>query len=157
MCICVIYFSSIFTDGNRYELILEVYAIGGTVGVDTPVSTRTIEVRTETPSIAPTLERMYWASQLTNVAADFVTVAENSQTGLTGDITFPTFSAPPNRFFAIAYPNTADALTAIRFLGVNTLSDWTVTASAITVGGVAYTVAILNRGQQSALTATLER
>ncbi len=143
------------TVGNRYDLVLELYDVGLTPGTDTPTATETIEIRTEA---APSTARMYWDTQpsATPSTFDIASTTVQSQTQLTGRITFPAPSSEEG-FFAIAYPDSAPPLVEVLFGSLDYLPNFTVAAGAIMVGGVPYTVAALARAQLGALLATVVR
>lgn len=146
------------TAGNRYELILEGYATGDTPGVDTPLVTATIEIRTEAAQTQP---RLFFGTQATNTpSAVDVSTAQGSDTNLGPSVT-ETINIVGQVHAWFAYPDTANAVTRIIIDTQDNTAAWTATASAITVNGVAYTTLISNQPQDgnraSTLTVTLER
>lgn len=146
------------TDGNRYELRLEGYATGDTPGVDTPLATATIEIRTEAAQTQP---RLFFGTQASELASAVdVSTAQGSDTNLGSSVT-ETLSIVGNVYAWFAYPDTANPVTRVVIDNRDNTGGWTATAGAITVDSVSYTVLISNQRQDGArrptLPVTLER
>lgn len=126
-------------EGNSYTIRLELYIAGQTPGTDVPAATSEGTILTQA---APRTDLLYFGVISDPTPANVDVTLLDSQTRLDGDITFPTGTV--NAYMVMAYPDSAAPVTGFSTGGFEQLAAFTLTGSAITVDGVAYSTLISN-------------
>lgn len=143
-------------EGNTYAVQLELFTQGQVPGTDTPTATARATIVAQA---APRTDLLYYGTVVDPTPGNVDVTLLESQTRLDGDITFPTGTV--NAHIVLAYPDTAPPVTAMSVSGFNQLAGFTLTSSALTVDGVAYSTLIstnlLLPGAFSGITWTITR
>lgn len=126
-------------EGNVYTIRLELYTAGQTPGTDVPAVSSEGTILTQA---APRTDLLYFGVITDPTPANVDVTLLESQTRLDGDVTFPT--GTENVYMVFAYPDSAAPITRLSTGGFEQLAAFTLTGSAITVEGTAYSVLISN-------------